>query len=84
MKYKDREISSIPLLELIQIINWLNSIEAEREKASKHPKFNQDRVVDGRMLKKMEFPSLSPQYLEMKKALTDELEKRNTNEQKWS
>lgn len=79
MKYKDREISSIPTLELIQIVNYLNSIEAEREKAASHPKFTQDRVIDGRMFKKMEFPSLSAQYIEMKKALTDELEKRNTN-----
>jgi len=76
MKYRDKEISDIPTLELAQILNYLNSIEQEREKAAKHPKFTQDRNVNGKMLKKMDFPPLSAQYIEMKKALADELEKR--------
>ena len=79
MKYLNREISDIPTLELAQILNYLNSVEQEREKAAKHPKFTQDRNVNGKMLKKMEFPPLSSQYLEMKKSLTEELEKRNAN-----
>lgn len=76
MIYKNREISDIPTLELIQIINYHNNIEQEREKAASNPKFTQDRNVNGKMLKKIDFPPLSASYLEIKKALTDELAKR--------
>jgi len=54
MKYGTREIKDICDLELVQIVINLNNIEAERDKASKHPKFNEDRMINGKNLKKME------------------------------
>jgi hypothetical protein len=76
MKYGTKEITELLDIELVQIVQNLNSVEKAREKASKHPKFNEDRIINGRNLKKMEFPSLTPQYLEMKQELLNELKKR--------
>lgn len=76
-KYGTKVITDMHDLELIQVVQNLNSVEAAREKASKHQKFNEDSIVNGKMLKKMEFPPLSENYLNMKKALVAELEKRN-------
>ena len=77
MKYGTREIKDICDLELVQIVINLNNIEAERDKASKHPKFNEDRMINGKNLKKMEFPSLTENYINMKQSLITELKKRN-------
>lgn len=75
--YGTKKISSLEDMELIQIVQNLNKVEAERDKAGKHSKFNEDRMVNGKMLKKMEFPPLSENYLKMKNALVAELEKRD-------
>lgn len=77
MKYANKEISTLLDLELVQIVINLNKVEAEREKASKHPKFNEDRMINGKNLKKMEFPPLTENYVNMKKELIAELKKRN-------
>lgn len=77
MRYGTKEISDMHDLDLIQVVQNLNKVEADRIKASKHPKFNEDSLVNGKVLKRLEFPPLTENYLKMKQALLDELKLRN-------
>ena len=77
MKYKGKELSEFSLLELEQAKHEFDHAEAIRENASKHPKFNEDRIVNNQKIPKMEMAEIAnPAYLELKKAIQDEFEKR--------
>jgi hypothetical protein len=65
MKYDHREISELSDLELVQAYQNCLAAEHKRLTASQHEKF-----------KTMEFPPISPIYLEMKNAIHDEMNNR--------
>jgi len=80
MKYKNKELSEFSLWELEQVKYEFDHAEARRENASKHPKFNEDRIIDNHKIPKMEMAEIAnPAYLELKQAIHDEFEKRKNN-----
>lgn len=72
MQYNNRDIDQLLDTELIQICKSVNETLAKRNAASKHDKFNKNIGTK----KKMEFPPINPEYLKLKNALFDELNKR--------
>lgn len=77
MKYLNKELSSYSLWDLGEIKTSLDAAEAQRVKASQHPKFNADRQEGKRTIPKMEFPPTNPKFIELKNAVEIEIESRN-------
>ncbi len=76
MKYGSTEIKDMLDIELVQACLNMNNAEARRQRASNHEKFNTDREIDGKLVKKMEFPPINPEFLKLKDALFNELNNR--------
>ena len=51
--YKGKPLPEFSLWELEQIMYEFNHAEARRDNASKHPKFNEDRVINNQKIPKM-------------------------------
>lgn len=69
--YKGKDLTAFSDWELAQVVYDFEQAEKKREKASKHPKF--DKLTDN---KAMEFPPPNPEYLKLKSAINQEIEKR--------
>ena len=79
MKYKNKELSEFSLWELEQAKYEFDHAEARRDNASKHPKFNEDRVINNQKIPKMEMAEIAnPAYIELKQAIQEEFEKRKS------
>ena len=76
MKYRDKEISQLWDNELLAGYSSLLHQENERNKAASHEKFNKDRNINGRMVKKLEFPPANPAFLKLKQEMLNEINKR--------
>lgn len=75
--YWGKPLSDLLDIELIQAYEYCLQAEAKREVAKSHPKFNVDREVDGRTVKKLKLPPINPNYHNLKNAITTEMNKRN-------
>lgn len=76
MKYLNKELSDYTLPELELIWLGLNQAEAQREEASQHPKFNMDRTLGNKVVKKLDFPPPNPAFVELKSAIAEEIRKK--------
>jgi len=80
MNYKGKPLEEFSLWELEQAKYEFDYAEARRENASKHPKFNEDRVINNQKIPKMEMAEIAnPAYLELKQAIHEEFKKRKNN-----
>lgn len=77
--YKGKALKDFDLWELEQANYEFNEAEKKRETASKHVKFNEDRVIDNTKVPKMNMPPANPEYLKLKLAIKQEFEKRKNN-----
>lgn len=76
MIYKGKDLKDFSDWELELATHELVEAEKKREQASKHVKFNEDRIVNGNKVPKMDFPAPNPEYLKLKKAIMGEFENR--------
>lgn len=76
MKYGDKEISEIRLWDLGVILENMKNAQDRRERASRHVKFNEDREINGKKVKKLDFPPINPEFLKLMEAIELEIEKR--------
>lgn len=76
MKYGGREISEYSLWELGNIETAFKTTLDKREAASKHVKFNEDRVINDKNVVKMEFPPINPEFLKLKAEVEAEIRKK--------
>lgn len=65
MNYLGKPIADTNLWALGEILTSFKNVEAKREAASKHPKFE-----------KMEFPPPNPEFLKLKEAIELEIRKK--------
>lgn len=71
MNYGTKPISELDDWALTIAYDKCGQAEKQREKASQHSKFNSDDKK-----KKMEFPSINPQFTAMKNEIENEMKKR--------
>ena len=76
MDYAGKPLSEHSLWDLIIIERALMDAEIRREEASKHPKFNENRMVDNKKVEKIKFPQPNPNFLKLKLAIEEEIRKR--------
>lgn len=69
MNYGNKPISELDNWSLTIAYDNCNKAEKQREEASKHPKFNEGN-------KKMEFPPINPEFVNLKNEITAEMKKR--------
>jgi hypothetical protein len=72
-------LKSYTLKQLVHVAEELMRVEAKRILASNHEKFNKDRTINGRIVKKMDFPSVNPNFTKLKHAVELELKERIGN-----
>ena len=71
IQYGGKLLSQYSLWELGQFLERMEKAEEQREKASKHKKF--DKANDK---KAMEFPPPNPEYFKIKNAIEEEIRKK--------
>lgn len=76
MKYAGKEISNFWDDELISIWHSLDKQEKERSLAAQHEKFNSDRMINGKSVKKIDFAPSNPNFIALKEAIKNEIDKR--------
>lgn len=76
MKYQCIDIGSMWDNQLISAYQNCQHQRKEREKASSHEKFNKDRMINNRIVKKMDFPPINPAFAELEQNLLNEINKR--------
>lgn len=76
MKFGLKEISDLTDAELIGALQNCRASLDKRKLASEHDKFNSDREVNGKTIRKMEFPPINPQFILMLDEILAEIEKR--------
>jgi hypothetical protein len=76
MKYGLSEISDLTNSELIGALQNCRASLDQRKQASEHDKFHKDREIDGKTVRKMEFPPINPQFILMLDEILIEIEKR--------
>lgn len=72
--YKGKPLEDFSDWELSLSVYEFLEAEKKREEASQHHKF--DKVKNK---KAMDFPSINPEYLKLKSAIIEEIEKRKSN-----
>lgn len=72
MKIGEKEISDLSDKELLEALSSYQEAEDKRNDAAKHPKFDKEspKYIG-------EFPSVNPEFAEIKKGLIEEIEKRD-------
>lgn len=70
MKYGIREINELDDWTLLTAYDKCGQAERQRKKASEHDKFNVGN-------KKLDFPPINPEFVNMKNEIEKELKKRN-------
>lgn len=76
ISYGGKPLSQYSLWELGQFKANIEKAEEQREKASKHVKFNEDRVINNKTVQKINFPDPNPNYFKIKEAIEEEIRKR--------
>jgi hypothetical protein len=76
VKYHLTEISDLLDADLLGALQSCKAALTLRQRASEHDKFNIDREIDGKTVKKMEFPPVNPQFTLMYNEILAEIEKR--------
>jgi hypothetical protein len=76
MKYGLSEISDLTDIELVSALQNCRDSLDQRKKASEHDKFHKDREVNGKTVRKMEFPPINLQFILMLDEILAEIEKR--------
>jgi len=76
MKCGQTEVSDMTDWNLLYQLKSMEEAEANRVLASQHPKFNTDRTINNKTIKKQEFPSINPNFIELKNAIIEEINKR--------
>lgn len=71
--YRGQPLSSMNLWELGLVEKSIKEAEVKREEASKHPKFNVDREVGGKKVKKIPLPPINVEFLKLKDAIEAEI-----------
>lgn len=74
--YQNKPLSAYSLWELGLVEKDIQAALARREEASKHPKFNVDRMKDGKKILKMPFPPPNVEFLKLKDAIEAEIKNR--------
>lgn len=74
--YRGTPLSSISLWDLGLIEKELKAALVKREEASKHPKFNVDREINKKVIKKINFPPPNVEFLKLKDAIETEIKNR--------
>jgi hypothetical protein len=76
MKCGQTEISDMTDWNLLHQLKSMKESESNRLLASQHPKFNTDRTINSKTVKKQEFPAINPNFIELKNAIIEEINKR--------
>jgi hypothetical protein len=76
VKYHLTEISDLLDADLLGALQNCRASLDQRKRASEHDKFHKDREIDGKTVRKMEFPPINPQFTLMYNEILAEIEKR--------
>jgi hypothetical protein len=76
MNYLGKPLSDYSLLQLQNILASFDIMLSDRQEASKHEKFNKDRQIGNRKIKKLAFPPPGAGFCEIKTAIEEEIKSR--------
>ena len=76
MQYAGKDITLFWDNELLNIYHSLCKQENDRAIAGQNDKFNRDRMENGKLIKKMNFAPLNLNFIALKEAIKNEIEKR--------